>query len=314
MPLSAAKKQSFHASNRFNLHRACLVRRLTGVGIKGRKGQPVCFAIVHGNEELPRSDRRRHKCRRSNLRTPGCDSHEGVFPNAQLLSIVRIYFHIAVGGIKLAQHIRFARPGVGVPLRRCPASGHEEKRIFCIDLLRCHAWLFENETCPTIRGKELAVLEQSPFRRNLKLSTGKSREIGIAERPLDAATFIDHAIVADASDIVGHPFRNCFQGLKDSFGRSPPCKHPLTSPIVRDQLANMEIGKCPPRRASHFLDESDSALGVDQGAFLFAPARCRKVEVRSLCGLGGRIHVLHNEEIEFVDEVVKVILMDPRVG
>ena len=76
----------------------------------------------------------------------------------------------------------------------------------------------------------------------------------------------------------------------------------------------MEIGKCLPRRASHFLDESDSALGVDQSAFLFAPARRRKVEIRSLCGLGGRIHVLHNEEIELVDEVIKVVLMDPGVG
>jgi hypothetical protein len=29
-----------------------------------------------------------------------------------------------VGGIKLPQHVRFSAPGVGVPLRGRPASGH----------------------------------------------------------------------------------------------------------------------------------------------------------------------------------------------
>ena len=63
-------------------------------------------------------------------------------------------------------------------------------------------------------------------------------------------------------------------------------------------LEDVEVGERLAGRARDLLDQADAALGVDERAFLFAPAGGGQHEVRELRGLGRRVHVLHDEEVE----------------
>ena len=63
---------------------------------------------------------------------------------------------------------------------------------------------------------------------------------------------------------------------------------------IRERLAG---------RAAHFLDEADAAFGIDQRAFLLAPAGGGQHKIRALRGFGRRIHVLHDEEIELLQDL-----------
>src|SRR2546425_5902248 len=55
-------------------------------------------------------------------------------------------------------------------------------------------------------------------------------------------------------------------------------------------------------RSRNFLRETDAAFGVDERPFLLAPARRRENQMRLLRCVGGRVHVLHDEEFELRSE------------
>ena len=60
----------------------------------------------------------------------------------------------------------------------------------------------------------------------------------------------------------------------------------------------VKVGQRLPRRARDLLDQPDPPLGVDERALLLAPAGGRQHQVGTLRRLGGRVHVLHDQEIE----------------
>src|SRR4030095_6931380 len=64
----------------------------------------------------------------------------------------------------------------------------------------------------------------------------------------------------------------------------------------------------------NLTDDPESPLRIDKGAILFAPPGGWKKEVSQARGLGGRIHVLHDEELDPSEQSAEAILTDPRVG
>ena len=83
---------------------------------------------------------------------------------------------------------------------------------------------------------------------------------------------------------------------------------------MSDKFEDRKVRECLARCSGYFFDEPDAPLRVDEGSFLLAPAGCWQDEIRHLCRLGIRVHVLHHEKIESIKNVVASVLIDPRVG
>ncbi len=54
-------------------------------------------------------------------------------------------------------------------------------------------------------------------------------------------------------------------------------------------------------------------LGIDERPFLLTPSRCRQNHIGHLGGFSVGVHILHDKKIEPVEDIVALVLIDPRV-
>ena len=184
-----------------------------------------------------------------------------------------------------------------------------------------------DEAGAAVGGVELAVGEEAAFGGG-RAATVRERPHRVAHKrslsvaallrgpgPLNAAGFVEHLVIADAGDVAGGLARELFEDLERGFGRGPAREHFAAAPVLGDEFEDVEIGERLAGGAADFFGEADAALGIDHGAFLFAPAGGGQVKVGEAGGFGRGIHVLHDEEIEFVESSGgEVALMDPGMG
>ncbi len=132
--------------------------------------------------------------------------------------------------------------------------------------------------------------------------------------PLDAAGEVEHLVVADGGDVARGVAGEFFQDLEGGFGGGPAGEHFAATPVFGDEFEDVEIGEGLARGAMDFFGEADAALGVDHGAFFFAPASGGKVKVSEAGGFGGGVEVLDDEEVEFGQGGADGGLVDPGMG
>ena len=66
--------------------------------------------------------------------------------------------------------------------------------------------------------------------------------------------------------------------------------------------------------AAHFRAVADAALAVDEASFFFAPTSRGENEMRTFGRLRAAVHVLHDEEVEFVEDAIEAALIDPGMA
>ena len=98
----------------------------------------------------------------------------------------------------------------------------------------------------------------------------------------------------------GWPRESSFSNWKTASGEDQRANISPQPQYCAMSLKILKSESAWPGARRHFLDQADAALGIDEGAFLFAPARGGQDEVRALRRLRGVIHVLHDEEIELL--------------
>src|SRR5690606_6266897 len=90
--------------------------------------------------------------------------------------------------------------------------------------------------------------------------------------PLDAAGLVDVAVVADAGEIAGPSGGQFLQDLKGFLRSLHRAEEVIATPGGGDEAEDGEVGERLSRRARDALEQAQAPLGVDEGAFLFAPA------------------------------------------
>ena len=130
---------------------------------------------------------------------------------------------------------------------------------------------------------------------------------------MDATGFFQHLVVANPRNVARLIFAELFQDLECRWWRTPLRKHRTATPVMRDQLEDVKVGQRLARGARDFLDESNAALGINKGAFLFAPTRGGQNQVGLPRRLGAVIQVLHHEKLQLAQPLVEAILVDPRM-
>ena len=85
----------------------------------------------------------------------------------------------------------------------------------------------------------------------------------------------------------GWPRESSFRMLEHRLGRCPAREQLAAAPVLGDEPEDVEVGERLARRARDLLDQADAPLGVDERAFLLAPAGGGQHEVGELRGLGG---------------------------
>ena len=66
--------------------------------------------------------------------------------------------------------------------------------------------------------------------------------------------------VANAAEVTRLIARKFCQNFEYIFRRRPLLEHLSATPILGNQLDNVKVGKCLPRRAGDFLNKADPAL------------------------------------------------------
>ena len=60
---------------------------------------------------------------------------------------------------------------------------------------------------------------------------------------MDAAVFVEHAVVFDAGDVAGLAGRAAFEELENGFGAGPGFEEIAAAPVMRDEAEDVKIGK-----------------------------------------------------------------------
>jgi hypothetical protein len=77
------------------------------------------------------------------------------------------------------------------------------------------------------------------------------------------------------------------------------------------EFEDIEILQGLARSPRNLFDQSDSSLGVNEGTDLFTPSRGGQYQVRTLGGFRGVVHILNDQKIELLDDLVEPALVDP---
>ena len=101
--------------------------------------------------------------------------------------------------------------------------------------------------------------------------------------------------------------------MECGFRRGPPAEKVSATPRFSHELENGKVTEGLAGCTRDFPDDAEAAFAVDEDTFLFPPAGGRQHEVGELGCFGRRIHFLHDEKIEFREEVARAALIDPRV-
>ena len=130
---------------------------------------------------------------------------------------------------------------------------------------------------------------------------------------MDAARGFEHGVVADTVKVAGLAFAESREQLEDALGAGPFAEHVGHAPRLGDAPEDFEIGPRFAGRRGDLPDDADAPLGVDECAFLFAPAGRGQHEIGEACGFRGRVHVLHDQKLEPREDGFDIGLIDPRV-
>jgi len=111
-------------------------------------------------------------------------------------------------------------------------------------------------------------------------------------------------IVFNARDVARLAGGKFLDDLKHCLRRSPLREQVRAAPVFRNKPEDVEVTQRLARRSRNFFHVTKAPLAVDERAFLLAPTGGGQNQVRALGRVGGREHVLHDEEFEFVEDGV----------
>ena len=193
--------------------------------------------------------------------------------------------------MELSQDCAFVGAGLGVPLGTRSATGEEGEGVILTGGFGERRGGIEEEFCAAVWGEEFFVSEEAAFLR--------WRGVFFWEGPLDAALFVEVLVALDAGDVAGLVGGELLEEFEGGGWGGPFFEHFATAPGVGKELEDAEVGEGLAGGVADLFEGADAAFGVDEGATFFAPGGGWKEEVRGLGGLGGGIHVLDDEEVQF---------------
>lgn len=285
--------------------------------VEGREGKLVDRAEVHREENLTGLHGRRDECDGFGGAAPGAHGDAVAGGEAEAGGVVGIDLGGEDGGGEFAEDGAFVGARTRVPLRGGAAARKQNERVVGVGRLRHRARGVEVEAGAGVRGEKLSVGEEAALLRRTwsvgsgELSVGRSRLVGARRNgggragPLDAAGIRNVSVVADAGEVARLAGGKFFQNLEGGLGRRPRAEAIAAAPGFGDEFEDGEVAQGLAGGAGDFFGDGEAALAVDENAVLLAPAGGGEDEVGELGGLGRRIHVLHDEKLEFGEEVAR---------
>ena len=279
------------------------------MGVEGTVGEEVDGVLVHGEKDLVGFDGGGEVGFGRDGGAAGGDFEHLVLADAKAGGVGGVEVEVELLRVEFFQDPGVSGARLGVPLRASAATGEEGEGIVLAGGFGLRGGGIEEEFGAAAGCGERFVGKKAAF-----LDGILSARFACDERPLDAAVGVEVLVVFDAGDVTGLVGGEFFEDLEGGGGLGPLLEKITATPGMGEKLEDAEVGERLTGSFFHLLHGRDAAFRIDKSAIFFAPGGGGEEEVGRFGGLGGAIHVLDYEEIELFAQLVKAVLVDPRVG